>query len=169
MSFIDELNQNTKTPEQVADEKWESEKEIISNCAYRDYSGVKQALINEAQNGKYSLTSNNKKCVSAKYECSYLRECIKKTCSSNPTGRIRTSSYRSNEKAEYKVEKSKQYNYYLDTITKFAVKDNIKIVPTFYELDVLSKETRIGMPYTYDGLCPITHKIKVYLSCSIEY
>ncbi|WP_342759385.1 hypothetical protein [Kineothrix sedimenti] len=169
MSFIDELNKNTKTPEQVADEKWEAEKEIISNCAYRDYFGIKQALINEAQNGKYSLISNNKKCVSAKYECSYLRECIKKTCSSNPTGRIGTSNYKSNERVDYKIERYKQYNCYIDTIKNFAVKDNIKIEPSFYELGILSKETRISMPYTYKGYGVITHKIKVYLSCSIEY
>lgn len=48
-SFQTELQQNTKTPQQVVDEEWLKEKESIINYANNDYSFIKQNLLNKAK------------------------------------------------------------------------------------------------------------------------
>lgn len=170
--FQRQLQENTKTPQQVEDENWIKEKESITNSANYDFSAIKRALLDKAGKGQYTV-SNGQKCISLEYYCSYLLSCIDRQYSRNPTGRMGTSSYRTNEKASYRIEKMKQYNLYLSVIKELALKDNISINPFFTERDVPNnRENKITMPYTFThkyGLGVSSHQIKVYLECSIKY
>lgn len=170
--FQKELEQNTKTPEKIADEKWVTEKGIILQTAERDYNYIKNELLKKAQNGEY-VKMNQHKHIFYKFESSYLLNCIYRQYTRNPTGRIGSSSYRTNEKVYYHINKTKQYDLYLSTVLEYASNDNINIEPFFAERDVIyNRENSITLPYTYThqyGIGVSTHKIKAYLKCSIEY
>lgn len=170
--FQRQLQENTKTPEQVQDENWLKEKEQITLIAKSDFDDIKRKLLEKAKNGQYS-TSNGQKNISLEYYCSYLLGCIDRQYFYNPTGRMGTSSYRTNEKASYHIGKLKEYNLYLNTIKELALKDNISITPFFTERDVThNRENRIPMPYTFThkyGIGVSAHQIKAYLECLIQY
>ena len=68
--FQRQLQENTKTPQQVEDESWLKEKEQISNTAKRDFSEIKRILLEKAQKGQYS-TFNGYKSISIDYYCTY--------------------------------------------------------------------------------------------------
>lgn len=137
-----------------------------------DFSAIKRALLDKAGKGQYTV-SNGQKCISLEYYCSYLLSCVDRQYSRNPTGRMGTSSYRTNEKASYRIGKTKQYNLYLSVIKELALKDNISINPFFTERDVSNnRENKITMPYTFThkyGIGVSSHKIKAYLECTIQY
>lgn len=170
--FQKKLRQNSKTPQQVEDESWLKEKEQIILIANNDFTNIKQKLLDKAKNGQYTAF-NDQKYISVEYYCPYLLNCVDRQYSSNPTGRVRTSSYRTNEKAYYHINKVKQYNLYLTSIKELALKDNISINPVFKEMDVPhNRENRITLPYTFTNkysIGVITHKITAYLECSIKY
>ena len=171
MSFIDELNQNTKTPQQVEDENWLKEKEQIKIIANADFADIKRKLLNKAKMGQYSIT-NGYKMISIDYYCSYLMQCVHREHFYNPTGRMGTSSYRTNKKVSYSINKAKQYDLYLSIIKEFASIDNISISPFFVEKDpvLFQKENKINLPYTYAHEWRTTsHEIKAYLKCTIQY
>lgn len=168
--FQKELQQNTKTPQQVADENWLKEKEQIINEVNNDYKCIKQKLLDKAKQGQYSVVNGHKH-ISQNYTCPYLLRCVSRQYYHNPSGRMGTSSYRTNDKVYYHINKIEQYNLYLSIIRDLASKDNINISPFFVEVDVaLQKENRINLPYTYKHEWKASsHKINVYLKCSIEY
>ncbi len=170
--FQRQLQENTKTSQQVEDEKWLKEKEQISIIAKNDFNDIKRKLLDKAKNGQYSMSSGKRHIV-LKYYCPYLLSYVDKRCSRNPTGRMGTSSYRANEKIYYHINKMKQYNLYLSVIKELAAKDNISINPFFTERDIPNnRENRITMPYTFTpkyGMGIISHEINAYLECSIEY
>lgn len=166
-----QLQESTKTPQQVEDENWLKEKEQITNEANKDYKYIKEQLINKAKSGQYSAV-NEYKCISIDYYCSYLMDCVHREHYYNPTGRIGTSSYRTNQKVSYSINKEKQCNLYLSTIKELGLADNIRITPFWVEIDpvVYQKENRINLPYTYKHEWRTTsHKIKAYLKCSVKY
>lgn len=170
--FQRQLQENTKTPEQVQDENWLKEKEQITLIATNDFSAIKRALLDKAKNGQYT-TSNGQKCISLDYYCSYLLSCVDRQYSSNTTGRFGTSSYRPNQKVYYHIDKTKEYNLYLSVIKELSLEDNISINPFFTERDIPHNcENRIPMPYTFTnkyGIGVSSHQIKAYLQCSVKY
>ena len=169
--FQRQLQENTKTPQQVEDENWLKEKEQISNTAKKDFSEIKRILLEKAQKGQYS-TFNGYKSISIDYYCTYLMHCIHREHYYNPTGKIGTSSYRTNKKVIYSIDKMKQYNLYLDILKEFAITDNIDISPFFVEIDpiVYQQENKINLPYTYKHEWrTASHKIKTDLKCTIKY
>lgn len=169
--FQKELEANTKTHQQVEDEKWLKEKDYIKQTAEKDYNYIKNGLLEKAKNAEY-ITINQNKQIIYKYKCSFLLSCVHREHFYNPTGRRGTSSYRSNKKVSYSINKINQYDFYLSTIKELALKDNISINPFFVELDpvVYQKENRINLPYTYAHEWRTTsHEIKAYLKCTIQY
>lgn len=117
--FQRQLQENTKTLQQVEDENWLKEKEQIINEANRDYKYIKQQVLNRAKSGQYSIVENHKY-ISINFYCDYILKCVE-----------RHYYYRPTEKVCYNINKIKQYNLYLNTITKFASEDNIKVIPFF--------------------------------------
>lgn len=170
--FQKQLQENTKTPQQVEDENWLKEKKQITLIANNDFADIKRKLLDKAKNGQYT-TSNGQKYISLEYYCSYLLSCVYRQYFYNPTGRMGTSSYRTNEKAYYHIGKVKEYNLYLSIIKDLALKDNISINPFFTERNIPhNRENRITLPYTFThkyGIGVSTHKIKAYLECFIQY
>ncbi len=168
--FQRQLQQNTKTPQEVEDENWLKEKEQITNEANRDYTDLKQKLLDKARKGQYS-TTNGQKCITLEYYCPYLLSCVDRKYYRNPTGKIGTSSYRTNEKVYYHINKIKQYDLYLSKVMKLAKEDNISILPFWVEVDMVYKtERNITLPYTFSkDWYTSRHSIKPYLRCSITY
>jgi hypothetical protein len=125
-----------------------------------------------AQSDKYTVV-DNRKCVKIDFFCPYLQNCIKRTHSSNPTGKRGTSSYKKNEKVYYNLDKVKQYELYMKVINEYAAHDNININSYFVEImdNSLHKyKNKISLPYTFSHeLWTHEHSVKVYLSCSIVY
>lgn len=169
--FQRQLQENTKTPRQVEDENWLKEKDYIIQVAERDYNNIKNKLLEKAKNAEYTFANHHKQII-YKYDCSFLLSCIHREHYYNPTGKLGTSSYRTNKKVTYTINKIKQYDFYLSTIKELSSNDNISITPFFVELDpvVYQKENSITLPYTYKHEWHTnSHKIKAYLKCSIQY
>lgn len=169
--FQQQLQESSKPSQQVEEENWLKEKDYIIKQAGIDYASIKQQILNKAKLGQY-LDMNRYKAISINYYCSYLMQCIHKECYFNPTGKMGTSSYRTNKKVSYSINKRKQYDLYLSIIKEYASKDNIIITVLFVERDplVYQKENKINLPYTYaHEWRTSTHEIKAYLKCSIQY
>lgn len=170
--FQKQLQENTKTPQQVEDENWIKESENIKKNAEEDYSAIKQSLLQMAQSGKYTIV-NDRKCVKIDFPYAHIQEYIKRTHSSNPTGKRGTNSYKKNEKVYYTLDKVKQYELYMKIIKEYASCDNIDIEPYFVEIMDTPLEKykhRVSLPYTYShDFWTHDHKVKVYLDCSIVY
>lgn len=170
-AFQCQLQENTKTPQQVDNEEWAKERKQIITLVNVDYQNIKRQLLDKAQTGQYS-TENGYKIIYTNYCCAYLMQCVYREHFYNPTGRRGTSSFRTNQKVTYSINKMKQYNLYLSTIKELASTDNISITPFFVEIDpvIYQKENKINLPYTYVHEWRTTaHKIKAYLKCSIKY
>lgn len=168
--FKAELQENTKTPQQVNNENWLKEKEQITKEANRDFKNIKQKLLDKAKTGQYSVT-NGQRYILLAYNCPYLLNCVNRQYFRNPTGKLGTSSYKANERAYYHIDKIKQYDLYLFVIRELATQDSINIIPFFTEMDIVhNKENKITLPYTYTHQWNVSsHKIKAYLICSIHY
>lgn len=170
--FQRQLQENTKTPEQVEDENWLKEKETIKNCAKYDFSAIKRELLDKAQKGQY-ISINDHKCITFDYDCSYLLSCIDRQYSRNYTGKAGTPSFKLDEKVYYHIINEKQFALYLSTIKGLALQDNINISTFFAEINLARhRKNRITLPYIFtggDGMGVSSHKIKVYLECSIRY
>lgn len=168
--FQIELEQNTKTLEQTAEEEWEKEKEQIINEVHSDYRNIREIILNKARSGQY-IYIDGCKYISIDYNCPYLLKCVDREYSYNPTGRIGTRNYNKNEKAIYQIKKLKQYYFYIDAIKELSINDNMNIFPFFNEVDEAHQtENRITLPYTYKHQWKVpTHRIKAYLKCSIKY
>lgn len=168
--FKAELQNNTKTPKQVENEKWIREQKNIKSIAVIDYNTIKNQLLSKAKGAEYTVSSN-KRVIRLRHECNYMMSCVKTKSSTNPSGRKYTNSYRENFKLEYWIEKQKEYDYYIMTMQQLAKEDGLTIHPVFVEVDTTyHKEKIISMPYTYTNrfFTPV-HKIKGYLNCYVEY
>lgn len=168
--FKAELQENTKTPSQVADDEWKKEQDDIISCAKYDYVKIKNKLLDKAKSGQYTI-KNNQRQITVRIENTYLLSCIDRDVSFNRTGKYGTSSYRDNAKAIYTLRKVKQFNIYMTSIKKLAFQDNIEITPLFIEREPkYGKENRINLPYTYrDDFSVMGHTIKVYIEGFIAY
>lgn len=168
--FQKELQENTKTPKQVEDENWLKEKEHVIKNAQGDYKYIKDQLVEKAKNGDY-INLDQQKQIIYNFECSFLLSCINRRYSSNPSGRIGTSSYKPNEKVDYYINNSKQYYLYLNTIKELAQTDNISIKEIFIsKKDSADNGTYVNIPYTYTNTILVRfHQIKVILECLIRY
>lgn len=168
--FQKELHNNTKTPQQLLNERIIQEKEQILQTAYNDYLNIKNKLKENVSNGIY-YSDYNLKYTSIKYECKYLLQCIERKYSDCPTGRIGYRNYCRNSQLEYRITKKEQYKYYLRTLREYAKKDNINIAELFVSVKSTTKqETEIILPYIHKSETDIMfHKIKVYLQCSVKY
>lgn len=168
--FQKELQQNTKTPQQVEDENWLKEKEDIIKTAQNDYNFIKSKLLEKAKNGKY-ITLNQQKQIIYNFQSSFLLSCIDRKYSNNPSGRIRTRSYKLNEKIDYNISKRRQFDFYLNTIKELANNDNICVKEKFIgKKDSADSGIYINLPYTYtNNLLVRFHQIEAILYCSVEY
>ncbi|MCM1232628.1 MAG: hypothetical protein NC489_21085 [Ruminococcus flavefaciens] len=170
--FQKELAQNTKTPQQVENDKWVTEMLNIERCAKKDYERIKDQLLRKAKSGEYTTTNENKY-ITIDYECEYIEKCIKRVASTNPTGKRGTNSYKENAKVQYTLDKTKEYELYLTTIKEIANPDNVNVSSYFTEiLDTALKKyeikTTLPLTYTHDFWVH-NHKVKAYLKCSIQY
>lgn len=170
--FQKQLQENTKTPQQVEDENWIKEKETIKNRANYDFSAIKRELLDKAQKGQY-IVINNHKCITFNYDCSYLLSCVGCQYSRNYTDKAGTPNFKLVEKVYYHIINEKQFALYLSTIKELALQDNININTFFAEINLVRhRKNRITLPYTFtggNGMGVSSHKIKVYLECSIRY
>lgn len=164
--FKDELNQNTKNPEEILNEKWLIESEKINKQAEFDYKHIKAQLLSNARSGDY-LTVGDKKCVFFNFESKYTDKCINRKDQSTHTNKI-FGGHELHGRVVYEINDYNQYNLYLTTLKKLASEDGILINPVFIEeCDSITKN--VNLPYTYTGRLIYLHKISAKLNCSIEY
>lgn len=165
--FKAELQANTKTPNQVEDEEWCNNKIEIIKRASNDYLYIKNELMDKAKSGKYNIV-NGKRIIIIQRECGYIMKFISRNYSELPTGKIYTSSYRSNAKTVYAVNRIKEYNLYCEELKRLATIDDIDANLIFID-NSLNVKTVVNLPYIDKSLLCRTNKIQAYWKCTIEY
>lgn len=167
MNFKDELNQITKTPQQVLDEKWIKESEEIINIAESDYNCIKNKLLEKAKNGGYVIIFNKKR-ITIRHETNYLSKSIKRINKTVTKPKILGTGKNVYGNILYDIKSPKAYDLYLKTINRMAYIDDIKVEPIFIESST-DKNGQVNLPYRYTGIYTVLHKITAYLECYIEY
>ncbi len=162
-TFKDELNQVTKTSEQIINE---NHQKIISD-AENTYEFVKNKLISKAKMGEYT-TLGNKKCIIYEFESSCIRDCLISEDNTIQTKKFWGRGYNISGSKTWKIGNFEKYNLYLKTLNSLAIKDNIKITPKFITIHI-GKTEIINLPYTCRGEDSLFRKVQAYLRCSIEY
>lgn len=165
-NFKDELNQNTKTLEEVENEKWLIESEKIIIQAESDFKYIKSQLLSKAKSGEY-LTIGDKKHIYFNYESKYLSQCIEREDQSTHTRKL-FGGREFHGRVAYEIKDVKIYNLYLSTLKNMASEDDIVITPIFIE-KYMSKSNSINLPYVYNGPYSIMHEVKIHLKCYVDY
>ncbi|GLB26630.1 hypothetical protein LXJ15735_28710 [Lacrimispora xylanolytica] len=164
--FKEELNQITKSPEQVKNEIISMELEAADKSTNISYEIIKQQLLEKAETGQYEFTNGNK-IITIDYMDYNLSGClnhikrnvfINKTLF-NPHGEYTTENI-------YSIVKQEYYDFYLSKINKLAKEDGIVITP------VLVNNSEKDLPVLFDIPCIIQgfrFEYKLALRCTICY
>jgi len=161
--FQRQLQENTKTPQQVEDENWLKEKENIINIVKSDYQFIKNKLLEKAELGEYFVIENKKKII-VETKCSYLTCCLDKN--TQTTFEKQKSVEIAKHKVTFYIKKEKEYNFYLFQIKKLANKDNIIIDIVFISNH---KKNNISLPYTYNCHNTLIETLTINLQSTIYY
>lgn len=165
--FKAELQENTLTPQQASDEKWESDKRCIDYDVDKAYQNIKSNLLIQARNGDYSI-SNGQRRISYTYEYTNTYTFFKRQDIKNPTGKMFTRSYNPHERIVYSITDARKYNYLVRKLKDMAKQDGIDIDVYFVLCDHHDKR-RICLPYTDSENFCYTRSAKMYVDCSIQY
>ena len=165
MSFLDELNEISKTPEEAAAEKYQDDYQYGMKFAEYDFMEVKSDIKEKAKEGKY-ITEDGKRTISFYEEC-YLNKFsrpIVEDLSFSENRMIET-------KVQFKFEGIGYYDGYVHHINKLAEENgmSMKVVGT------VLRETDLGVDQEFDLPDPqIFHSkmykpLKIMLHCRIEF
>ena len=164
--FKEELKQNTKTPDEVLYEVWLRESKETIKLAEINYNQIKLQLLSKAKAGEYLLIGD-KRYIINDYKDDFISKCIKRDYHTIYTYKILGGKKYSGS-VTYEIKDFKLYNLYLNTLSSLAFEDGIDIIPVFIE-KCMSETKSINMPYVYEGPCSLTHEVKTFIKCSIEY
>ena len=165
-SFQSELQQNTKTPQQVKSEQQSKELEQAKQSANVDYETIKRELLQQAESGNYS-TVNGRKCITFnhkyRWKPSFIGEqsghtYINKTIF-NPSGQY------ASEISIY-IADNTYYDAYISEIKRLLSKDGVSV-----QVGLLHKNTGIlhSLPYHSVGFGESTYHYEFVLICSVQY
>lgn len=169
MSFQDELNKITKTPEDVRSEKEKESYTYGVDSAQRTYEQIKEKLLECAKQGKYE-TVNSKKHITYRYErddflYSILNLKIRRVF-------INKSFFNKNgqaaEEARYYIKDHIAFDAYMETLQKLCRKDGILIELTVC-YNSLGKEKIYDIYEKIIDYIVMPHELKVYIICTVEY
>lgn len=140
MSFQDELNKNTKTPQDVDNDLRKS----MDVKAWYEYSEIKEYMLLKVRRGEYTI-SGDKKCVTIYYDLHYdLKDLVKEEeiHTRQPTGFL---NLRTRDLIQRRIvvdeSRRKEYDYFIESITEYGRDDDIEITPVMYD-------RRKGIEYT---------------------
>ena len=165
-SFQSELQQNTKTPQQVKSEQQSKELEQAKQSANVDYETIKRELLQQAESGNYS-TVNGRKCITFnhkyRWKPSFIGEqsghtYINKTLF-NPSGQY------ASEISIFITDKV-YYDVYISEIRKLLSKDGVSIQPLLLHKNT---GTTYSLPHHSIGFGESTYHYEFILRCSVQY
>lgn len=161
-SFQNELQQNSKTPEEVNYEAVILEKQEIIKQVQSDYKYIKSEIMNKAKSGQYTNCLTGKNIVVDVYSSQ-----LKKYISSRLNKDIIKQGGIGNQSVTYYISNNQMYNYYLSEIRKLADIAGIAICVIFkdnakhLEFDSLPCNVSNSIVYPRD--------YSINLRCSINY
>lgn len=165
-SFQSELQQNTKTPQQVKNEQQSKEIEQANRSAGIDYEIIKRELLQQAESGNYTVV-NGQKCITFdhkyKWKPSFIGErngytYINKTMF-NPSGQY------ASEILIFITDKI-YYDTYISEIKRLLSKDGVSV-----QSGLLHKSSGrlYSLPHHSVGIGESTHHYEFVLRCSVQY
>lgn len=133
----------------------QNENDIIHNVK-KDLLNIRDRILREAKLKHYKII-NNKKIITIFYPCSFLLQCLNQK--HNATN---------NNLVTYVITNGREYDLYLGTIKRCALKYQLSIHPVFVSVNESNHKEIINLPYICDNSIE-QHTVKVYLRCTIEY
>ena len=165
-SFQSELQQNTKTPQQVKSKQQSKEVEQAKQSANVDYETIKRELLQQAESGNYN-TINGRKSITFdhkyRWKPSFIGErsghtYINKTLF-NPSGQYVSE-------ISIFITDNTYYDVYISEIKRLLSEDSISCEPL-----LLNKSTDIAysLPHYSVGFGESTYNYEFVLRCSVQY
>lgn len=163
MSFKDELNKNTKTP-QDEDEYLRS---TMDTNAHLEYLKIKEYMLHQVKHGEYTNYGNKKRVVIYHELYFDLSKFVKEENINikQSVGFFKSKTItHTKRRIVFDESKRKEYNYFISSITKYGKEDGMEIVPVMYNR-TKNDEYSIPTPII-DGY--FTH-YKFCLKCTMTY
>ena len=165
-SFQSELQQNTKTSQQVKSEQQSKEVEQAKQSANVDYETIKRELLQQAESGNYN-TVNGRKYITFnhkyRWKPSFIGEqsghtYINKTLF-NPSGQYASE-------ISIFISDNTYYDTYISEIKRLLSKDGVSV-----QVCLLHKNTGMmySLPYHSIGFGESTYHYEFVLRCSVQY
>ena len=131
MSFQDELNRQSKTPQEVDDDLRKS----MDIAAAYEYSKIKEYMLSKVKRGEFTVIGSQK-CVTVYHELVHdLSRLVKEeeTCTKQATGflHLQTKTV-SNKRIVVDSSRRKEFEYFMECIKKYGSDDGMEIVPVMY-------------------------------------
>lgn len=165
-SFQSELQQNTKTPQQVKSEQQSKEVEQAKTSASVDYDTIKRELLQQAESGNYTTVNGHKHITldhKYRWKPSFIGErsghtYINKTMF-NPSGQY------ASEISIFITDKV-YYNTYISEIKRLLSTDGVTVQPI-----LIHKNTGMtySLPHHSVGFGESVHHYEFVLRCSVQY
>lgn len=169
MSFQDELNQVTQTPEDIKSQKDKQSYTYGVNEAYRAHQEIKKALLECAKEGKYD-DYNLKKRITYKYRDGYFLNDVLdlriRDVFINKSFFNRGGEYA--HEARFDMKDSIAFNAYMEKLEELCKNDEI-----FIELKVYYNSVRGQKIYNIDekfvDYALLVSDVQLYIICIVEY
>ena len=165
-SFQTQLQQNTKTPQQVLSEQHSKEIEQSKKSANIDYENIKREMLQQAESGNYS-TANEHKCITYDYKYrwkpSFIGErsghtYINKTVF-NPSGQYASE-------ISIFITDTVYYNTYMYELKRLLSTDNISVLPLLMHKN---SGKIYSLPHHSVGFGESVYHYEFVLRCSVQY
>lgn len=173
MSFIDELQNAARTPEEVADEEWEKTKEYLRLRAELRTRHIKEQLLNEVKNGHYQ-NIEGKKIALIKYRESgesRYSEFLSKKKDWVLEKKTLFSSGKNVPRLTIKIDERQrnEFDYYFKNVQEICAADKISITPIIGELP--SAKVEYSLPMVFQGYAKFNHSnsYDLFFKCWIEF
>lgn len=173
MSFQDELNRVTKTPEDVLSER---EKESYANgvnSAQTSYGKIKEELLEYAKQGKYE-TVNSKKRITYKYKSDNLWDTFLDDILNLKIRDVTINKSFFNkhgqaaQEAWFYIKDQVAFDAYMETLQELCRKDGISTKLTVCYNSLQGEKTYDINEKIVDYVL-LSYTLKVYIICTVEY
>lgn len=168
MSFQDELNRVTKTPEDVLSER---EKESYANgvnSAQTSYEKIKEELLEYAKQGKYE-TVNSKKRITYKYKSDNLWDTFLDDILNLKIRDVTINKHgQAAQEAWFYIKDQVAFDAYMETLQELCRKDGISTKLTVCYNSLQGEKTYDINEKIVDYVL-LSYTLKVYIICTVEY
>ena len=163
MSFQDELNNNSKT----SDELDKDLKDRMDSKAYSQYHDIKEYMLSKARDGEYISYGSKKKILiyqEMRYDLKNL--IVEEEVPTQMSYGFLNLQKKTLIKRRFVINESKrkEYNYFIDSIKKYAQNDGMEIMPVIYSE---SEDIEYTIPTPIVGIYLVGYKF--CLKCTIVY